>query len=144
MQTRASPSGPGSSTGTRTKPKRGEVWRLDLGANPEAVEQSAALQAAKLGTNVGHEQSGVRYAVVISDERAAGWGIVIVVPRTSKAEKYKTAPWAVPCDVDGRDMVFLANQVRALSTKRLLERQGELDIGTMADLRNRLAELLGI
>lgn len=61
-------------------PRRGEIWLADL------------------GTGRGHEQSGQRPVMVISDDafNSGLAGLVMVIPLTSKVKKSRNIPAHIP------------------------------------------------
>lgn len=149
--TKPSPSS-GSTTGPKAgsfqpkgKPKRGEVWELDLGKNADVAEadESQSIEKAAIGVNVGKEQSGYRSALIVADETACGWGLVMVVPSTGQGQKHKTSPHAVLYGSD-KSAAFLVNQLRSVSTKRLKNRLFPLDKGTFTLVEDKIAEMLGL
>ena len=92
---------------------RGDIWSVDFGSHPENPEQAF-----------------VRPAVIVSDDRLHHPSLqrVIVVPGTTAL---RGIPLHVPVDPDagnGLDTTtaFQAEQVRAISTARLITRLGRL------------------
>src|SRR2546421_206475 len=88
-------------------PKRGEIWLVDL------------------GTGRGHEQSGRRPALVVSDDafNRGLAGLVMMVPLTSKVRKSKNIPAHIPIVPPEGGLktpsVLLCDQLRSLSKDRL-------------------------
>ena len=93
---------------------RGDVWSVDLGAQPEHPEQ--AFQ---------------RPALIVSDDRLhhRHLKMVIVVPGTSTIRNVPLHITVEPDDDNGLSAAtaFQAEQVRAVSTARLVDRLGRLD-----------------
>lgn len=110
---------------------RGEVWYVDL--NPVR----------------GHEQAGIRPALVISaDEFNRGpAGLVIVVPLTTR-ERPRPIPLHVPIEPrDGgvRQRSFaMCDQVRTISVERLERRLGLLSREVMGAVDDRLRIVLSL
>jgi mRNA interferase MazF len=80
---------------------------------------------ADLGTGRGHEQSGQRPVLVISDDsfNSSLADLVIVVPLTSKVQKSKNVPSHVPVNPPEGGLetpsVLLCDQFRRISKDRL-------------------------
>jgi mRNA interferase MazF len=106
---------------------RGEIWMIDL--NPV----------------IGHEQSGVRPALVISDDlfNHSFAEMVIVLPITSKKK-------GIPSHVELEAAVLRmtsyvkTEDIRSVSTKRLIRKVAEVDTKVIAQVEERLKLLLGI
>jgi mRNA interferase MazF len=105
--------------------RRGDLWLIDLGVHPADPEQAF-----------------VRPALIVSEDRLhhPNLRVVIVVPGT-------TTVWQLPLhvtvepDADNgldRPTAFQVEQVRAVSTARLVERLGRLD----AEARHTVDEIL--
>lgn len=113
-------------------PSRGEVW------------------LTRFGTGDGHEQQGTRPALIISVDplNHGPAGLVVVVPITSKTANSRLIPAHIPADPpDGGLMVpsvVLCDQVRAVSTDRLISCWGVLDPATLARVEDVLRLLLGL
>jgi mRNA interferase MazF len=108
-------------------PARGEVW------------------LAELSPTRGHEQSGRRPVLVVSEDlfNRGPAGLVIVLPLTSK---WRGVPSHVPLDppeggVEHRSAV-LCEAVRSVSAERLTVRRGVVERRTMAAVEDRLRILL--
>jgi mRNA interferase MazF len=91
----------------------------------------------------GHEKAGRRPAVILSPRsynRAAG--LAIACPITSHAKGY---PFEVPLPAGSRVQgVILSDQVKSIDWKvRHSQRIETLDEATIADVRARIAPLLG-
>jgi mRNA interferase MazF len=110
-------------------PSRGDVWRVDL--KPTG----------------GHEQAGVRPAVVVSVDlfNQGPAGLVVVLPLTTTA---RGVPLHVPVDPpEGglRQRSFVkCEDVRSVSIVRLVDRWGQLSARTMLLVDDRLRILLGL
>lgn len=110
-----------------SSPTRGEVWLLDL--NPTR----------------GHEQAGLRPAVVVSTDgfNHGPAGLVIVTPVTTTR---RGIPFHVPVSPpEGglrRPSFIKCEDIRSVSTERLVERWGLLTPSTMALVEDRLRILL--
>jgi len=93
---------------------RGEIWRVDFGSDPMDPEQAFHLPA-----------------LIVSDDQLHHPGLraVIVVPGTSRIRRLPLHVVAEPDNGNGLDQTtaFQVEQVRAISTRRLLERLGHLD-----------------
>src|SRR5260370_41888675 len=88
-------------------PNRGEIWLADL------------------GTGRGHEQSGQRPVLVVSDDalNAGLAGLVMTVPLTSKVAKSKNIPAHIRVDPPEAGLktpsAILCDQLRTISKDRL-------------------------
>jgi mRNA interferase MazF len=92
------------------------------------------------------EANKARPAVVVSSNAAnrtverSGEGVVTVVPLTSNVGRIYTFQVLVPAGVSGltADSKIQAEQIRAVSTRRLKQRIGSLPPATMAELDRAL------
>src|SRR5438309_384901 len=114
-------------------PIRGEIWLADL------------------GTGRGHEQSGQRPVLVVSDDafNAGLAGLVMTVPLTSKAGKLKGIPAhiraAPPVGGVKTLSVILCDQLRTISKDRLGKAPwGTASAATLAEVEKVLRVLLGL
>ncbi len=106
-------------------PRRGEVWLIDL------------------GDPVGHEAGLVRPALVVSDDRANTHGLVVVCPITGSRRGYPTHI-EIDESSSGMDSVSYVQteQIRTLSTRRLVHRLGSVDSTAIAHVDRALRFLL--
>ena len=108
---------------------RGDVWIVDFGVDPQDPEQAFK-----------------RPALIVSDDRLhhPNLRMVIVIPGTSTIRGIPLHPVFAPDNRNGlaTETAFQVEQVRAVSTDRLVERLGRLDalgIGVIDEiLRNAL------
>jgi mRNA interferase MazF len=112
-------------------PSRGEIWLVDL------------------GTTQGHEQSGRRPALVVSDNafNRGLAGLVMVVPLTSKVRKSTNIPAHIPVTPPEGGLktasVILCDQLRTISKDRLDKASwGSVSTSTMARVETVLRVLL--
>lgn len=93
---------------------RGDLWLVDFGADPRDPEQAFP-----------------RPAVIVSDERLhhPNLRMIIVVPGTSTIRQIPLHVVVSPDPGNGlvTETAFQVEQVRAVSTGRLIERLGRLD-----------------
>ncbi|MEO7117771.1 MAG: type II toxin-antitoxin system PemK/MazF family toxin [Candidatus Limnocylindrales bacterium] len=78
-----------------------------------------------LGQTVGHEQSGTRRVLVVSNEAFHRSGLVTVCPITaSRSEARFRGDVPIPAGEGGQtlDGIVICSQVRTLSTRRILVR----------------------
>jgi mRNA interferase MazF len=115
------------SSGSVGTPARGDIWLVNL----EPVK--------------GHEQGGQRPAVVISADsfnRSAA-GLVIVAPMTTV---HKGIPWHIhvaPPDGNVRQMSYVkCEDLRSISTDRLIDRWGVLSVRIMDQVSDTIRVLL--
>ncbi len=110
-------------------PRRGEVWLVDL--DPSR----------------GHEQGGVRPALVVSDDRfnAGPAELVVVVPITSRDKGIASHVRLEPPEGGLRAPSFAkAEDVRSISTLRLRQRQGSVHTSTLRQVDEWLRVLLAL
>ena len=111
----------------RTEPThaRGDIWHVDLGPHPAEPEQAF-----------------LRPAVIVSADRLhhPNLRMVVVVPGTSTIRPLPLHVVVEPDAVNGlnRTTAFQVEEVRSISTARLLEHVGRLD----AETRHALDEIL--
>lgn len=110
-------------------PTRGEIWLVDL--NPTR----------------GHEQSGVRPAVIISvDEfNSCPADLVIVVPITSKN---KNIPMHVEIQPEHNGLAKTSfakpEDIRSISKERLVKKIGQLPKEKLKEMEEKIRILLGL
>ena len=110
-------------------PSRGDVWLVDL--NP----------------TVGHEQAGRRPAAVVSVNlfNRGLAGLAVVVPITTADRRIPLHVQVDPPEGGLRARSFVkCEDVRSISTARLVARWGRLSPSTMDDIDDRLRILLGL
>lgn len=111
------------------KSRRGEVWLIDL--NPAR----------------GHEQTGKRPALVISVDpfNFGSAGLVVVLPITTKDKKIPLHVKISPPEGGVKETSFIkCEDIRSVSTERLLARLGEVSKDTIAIVEDRARILLGL
>src|SRR6266702_5824575 len=113
-------------------PIRGEIWLADL------------------GTGRGHEQTGQRPVLVVSDDafNAGPAGLVMTMPLTSRVAKSKNIPAHIRIDPPEAGLktpsVILCDQLRAISKDRLGKAPwGTVLAATLVDVELALRVLLG-
>lgn len=112
---------------TMTFPSRGEV------------------RLAGLDPIRGHEQAGTRPSVVVSADRFnhSSVGLVVMVPMTTVYRRVPLQVEANPPEGGLRRRSFVkCEDVRSLSTERLVQRLGVLSDATMTQAEDRLRVLL--
>src|SRR6516164_1195606 len=114
-------------------PSRGEIWPADLEAGR------------------GHEQSGQRPVLVVSDDafNAGLAGLVMTVPLTAKVAKSKNIPAHIRVDPPEAERktpsVILCDQLRTISKDRLGKAAwGTVSPATMAAVETVLRVLLSL
>jgi mRNA interferase MazF len=111
------------------EPRRGDLWLVSLGA-------------ARAGEPGKH-----RPAVVVSvDEILAGVDdeLVVVVPVSSSRSRTPLRPPVLPAEGVDADSVAVCRGIRAVARTRLVERLGTITPGTMREIEDALALILGI
>lgn len=114
-------------------PIRGEIW------------------LANLTPGQGHEQSGQRPVLVVSDDafNAGLSGLVMVVPLTSRVQKSRTIPAHIPITPPEAGVktpsVILCDQLRTISKDRLASKPwGVVSASTLANVEMALRRLLAL
>jgi mRNA interferase MazF len=111
------------------KPRRGEVWLIDL--NPAR----------------GHEQAGKRPALVISVDlfNSGPAGLVVVLPVNTKDKNIPLHVKISPPEGGVKETSFVkCEDIRSVSTERLLARLGEVSQDTIAAVEDWVRILLGL
>ena len=103
---------------------------------------------ADLRPVVGSEQGGIRPVLIIQNNVGNRHSpTVICAAITSKMNKAKL-PTHIELSADGcglaKDSVVLLEQIRTIDKKRLKERMGELDNGSMNKVNNALSISFGL
>lgn len=110
-----------------TDPRRGEVWLVDL------------------GEPIGHESGAIRPAAVASDDRANTHGLVVLCPITRTRRAYPTHVETTPGNSGLDDVSYVqTEQIRTVSTRRLVHRTGALDSTEQDQVDRCLRFLLGL
>lgn len=108
---------------------------------PARQPQWAEVWLVKLDPTLGHEQAGVRPALIVSDNgfNQSRAGLTIVAPMTTA---YKGIPWHVqvgPPEGGVRETCYIkCDDVRSIATERLIRRWGVISVGTMDLVADRL------
>ena len=110
--------------------KRGEIYYADL------------------SPVVGSEQGGIRPVLIVQNDVGNRHSpTVIAAAITSQREKAKL-PTHIELNADkcglSKDSVVLLEQIRTIDKKRLKERMGELDSGSMQQVNDALQVSLGL
>jgi mRNA interferase MazF len=109
--------------------ERGDVWLVDFGSSPERPEQAFH-----------------RPAVVVSDDRLhhPRLRIVIVVPGTTTIRRLPLHVVVEPAPSNGLNAqtAFQVEQVRSISTARLVSRLGSLDAMSQRAVDDVLRDVL--
>jgi len=106
--------------------KKGEIWRLDMGVTD------------------GHEQAGIRPAVIIADVVGT---VVTIIPCTSNLDALRF-PFTVRINPDSKnglnmDSIAITFQLRAIDKKRLKNKMGIISSSDMKVLNSQLKKMLG-
>lgn len=103
---------------------------------------------ADLSPVVGSEQGGIRPVLIVQNDVGNKHSpTVIAAAITSQRDKAKLP---THIEVDGgncglaKDSVVLLEQIRTLDKKRLKERMGQLDSGSMSQVNNALSISFGL
>jgi mRNA interferase MazF len=112
-----------------SSPKRGEIWLADL--NPVR----------------GREQAGMRPCLVISVDpfNQGPAGLVIVIPMTTRDRKIRSHVAIIPPEGGVREPCYIkCEDVRSVSTERLVSRWGLASTATLVAIEDRLRILMGL
>ena len=110
-------------------PSRGEIWLADL--NPIR----------------GHEQAGTRPCLVISVDlfNQSPAELVIVLPISTKGKGIRTHVRIEPPEAGIKEASYIkCEDIRSISTERLITRWGTVSSSTMAAVEDRLSILMGL
>lgn len=103
-------------------PRRGQIWNGDL------------------GSPIGHEQAYTRPLLVISGDRFSATELVTVLPITTHKRPY---PTRVELDGPLDDACYVqVEQIRTISTKRLLNYLADVDPIQLTEVEDVLALFL--
>jgi mRNA interferase MazF len=108
-------------------PRRGEVWLVNL------------------APTVGHEQTGRRPAVVISEDifNSGPAGLVILLPITSRLRSIPSqVPLSPPDGGLDRESAVLCEAIRSVSHRRLVRRLGPVSAARLRLVEDALRILL--
>ena len=110
-------------------PARGEIWLADL--NPVR----------------GREQAGMRPCLVVSVDlfNQSPAGLVIVLPLTTKGKGIRSHVEISPPEAGVKEKSFIkCEDVRSISTERLVSRWGALSVESVGKVEDRLRILMGL
>ncbi|MGH8776936.1 MAG: type II toxin-antitoxin system PemK/MazF family toxin [Jiangellaceae bacterium] len=103
-------------------PRRGQIWSGDL------------------GSPIGHEQAKSRPLLVVSGDRFSGTELVTVLPITTAHRPY---PTRVELDGPLDEVCYVqVEQIRTISTRRLINYLADIDPVDMAKVEDVLALFL--
>jgi len=114
---------------SNVEPKRGEIWSLNF------------------DPTVGHEQSGTRPALIVSEDtfNSGPAGLVIVVPVTSRNKRIRTHVEVAPPEGGiTLNSYIKCEDVRSVSKFRLKELLGSVTSDTLLEVEDRLRVLIGL
>ncbi|HAX77554.1 MAG TPA: growth inhibitor PemK [Cyanobacteria bacterium UBA11372] len=114
---------------TLVQPLKGDIWLVDL--NPTR----------------GHEQAGKRPCLVVSVDlfNQGASGLVVVLPITSKEKGIPFHVEVNPPEGGLTQRSFIkCEDVRSISTERLLQKWGVVSSTTMNEVEDRLRILFGL
>ena len=112
------------------RPRCGEIWMCNLTVKEGSI------------------QSGYRPVFILSNDKNNTYSTTLnIIPITSKMNKAKL-PTHVEIDASRyqlvKDSVILLEQVRTIDKKRLKEKMGHLDDGTMAHVNSAIQVRFGL
>lgn len=92
----------------------------------------------QLNPTRGKEIHKMRPCVVVSPEEMASLSTIIVAPMTTKGFDY---PFRVGCRFQGKSVLILLDQIRAVDKSRLAKRLGVISKSVQQELSLRLQEM---
>jgi mRNA interferase MazF len=95
----------------------------------------------KVPKGVGHEQTGVRYGIVVQADEFLPRSVVLVAPTSRSA---RTASFRPEVLVDGDETRVLAEQLGAVDVQRLGRRVGRLSAEELWSVDEALETILGL
>jgi mRNA interferase MazF len=95
---------------------------------------------ATAARGAGHEQSGRRPVLVVTDSRLTAFGLCWVVPLSTTDRGWETH---IRLEVSGRTTFAMCEQLRSISIERIDQRIGSVDYQTLTEVRSTLRELVG-
>ena len=110
-------------------PARGEAWMADLGIGR------------------GREQSGTRPVLIISVDafNQSGAELVLAIPLTSRQKRIRTHVEILPPEGGVTVPSYIkCEDMRSVSTERLLRLMGTVSTSTLSEVETRLRFLLGL
>lgn len=102
-----------------------------------------------LNPQFGAELQKTRPAVIVNDNTLGRLPLKIIVPLTDWKDRYEVAPWMVKVEHDRTNKLTKTSsadcfQIRSVSEQRCINKIGDVDSSTMADIRKALAAVLNI
>jgi mRNA interferase MazF len=100
-----------------------------------------------LGSGRGREQAGARPVVVVSVDgfNRSGAELTVIVPLTSRKKRVRTHVEVLPPEGGLTVPSYIkCEDVRSVSTERLIRRMGTVSAATMSQVEVRLRLLLGL
>jgi mRNA interferase MazF len=89
----------------------------------------------------GHEQHGVRYAVLVQADELLGLSTVLVAPTS---QSVRTASFRPEIDIAGQPTRVMVEQLRALDVRRLDDFEGHLSASEMRGVDEALSLVLAL
>jgi mRNA interferase MazF len=89
----------------------------------------------------GHEQHGVRYAVLVQADELLGLSTVLVAPTS---QSVRTASFRPEIDIAGQPTRVMVEQLRALDVRRLDDFEGRLSASEMRGVDEALSLVLAL
>ncbi|MCL2014318.1 MAG: type II toxin-antitoxin system PemK/MazF family toxin [Oscillospiraceae bacterium] len=110
--------------------KRGEIYYADL------------------SPVVGSEQGGVRPVLIVQNDVGNKYSPTVIAAAITSQQDKSRLPTHIEINARGcglaKNSVVLLEQVRTIDKKRLKERMGELDTGSMGKINNALSVSFGL
>ena len=118
-----------NSSGLSLSPAKGEVWMLNF------------------DPTLGHEQSGVRPAVIVSTDlfNSGPADLLIVLPITTRSKRVRTHVELFPPEGGLTNVSYVkCEDIRSVSKARLIRRLGKVSLQAMDSIQDRLRILLDL
>ena len=103
---------------------------------------------ADLSPVVGSEQGGIRPVLIVQNNVGNRYSPTVIAAAITSQQSKAKLPTHIPIVADNcglsKDSVVLLEQVRTIDKKRLKEKMGHLDDGTMCSVNNAIQVSLGL
>jgi mRNA interferase MazF len=111
--------------------KQGEIWLVDL--NP----------------TIGAEMQKIRPALIVNVDALGKLPLKIIVPITDWKERYNVALWMlriIPNKTNGlnKESAIDCFQIRCIAEERLIKKTGCISSDEMEEIKNKIAQVIGL
>ena len=111
--------------------RQGEIWLINL------------------DPTIGAEIKKTRPAIIVNDDSLGKLPLKIIVSLTDWKQRYEVAPWMVKIEANSRNGLTKNSsadcfQIRSISEKRFVKRQGKITKSELDEIRIGLSKVLSI